>query len=119
MPHKHEHEDTPCYVLYSSLLATYYKDMGKDHRRKMTNYFAAIKCATRTVLLFMDSYPSNADKHTLERVIKLAEERIRNDFGFTKAEVITACKIQKHPMTKNVTRSFPSNLPEYIANYFI
>ncbi|CAB9519414.1 hypothetical protein SEMRO_1015_G231490.1 [Seminavis robusta] len=97
-----------------------WKDLGKDQHKKLCNQFAAIKCAVRMMLMHADSFPLNPDKCSIESMAKLAEEKIQNDFGFTKTETITVYKVQKHSKTKQlqVTLKFPASTTELVRNYF-
>ncbi|CAB9508013.1 expressed unknown protein [Seminavis robusta] len=97
-----------------------WKDMDKNQRKSLSNRFAAMKCAVRIALLHTDAFPKDPDKKAIGQMARLAEEKIRADFGFDKNERITVYKIQKHEKTKGLqsTLGLPTNLPQPMQAFF-
>lgn len=92
----------------------------KPTRDSLIRLFAAVKCAVKMTLLHAPSFPSNADKKSIRRMAKLAEEKLRNDLKFDKQETITHGKIQKHPKTTSLhsSLSLPTGLPDEYVTFF-
>ena len=89
-----------------------WKDLGKDQRRKLSNQFAATKCAVRMVLMHADSFPTSLDKKSNERMAKRQRNASEMTLNLTRTRPspFARCKSTKRPGNFRLSWSFQQML---------
>ena len=97
-----------------------WNDLLQPERKKLRNFFGAIKRAVRLLLSFCDSFPCSLDKETLCRVFSDAETLTRDHLRFEPHKNLTIYLLTQHPKAKELEKAMklPDNTPDPLRKFF-